>query len=107
MISFVQRPPKLLGLVIAHSKMALPKRRRNQPNKTKPWLAYNKNDHRPKSPDDPYIKYAIDQPTQKELRWKNFLVTFISMAYIFIGGGIFVWLEVKLCKLFLVNDLAF
>ena len=87
--------------------MALPKRRRNQPKKTKPWLSYNKNDHRPKSPDDPYIKYAIDQPTQKELRWKNFWVVFISMAYIFIGGAIFVWLEVKYTRVFILKTFDF
>ena len=73
--------------------MAFLKRRRRNPHSSKNFRY--RHDHRPHSPDDNYIKYAVEKPTQKELRWKNLMVTLLSMAYIFVGGGIFVWLEVR------------
>ena len=49
--------------------------------------------NRPGTPDDQLIKYAIDKPTSREQQSKNIFILFISLSYIFVGGGIFVALE--------------
>ena len=48
---------------------------------------------RPVTPEDPLVKYAVDDVSPREKIHRKLFLTLMYLIYIFCGGGIFVALE--------------